>query len=216
MNKKKLPRAVTQTADEMRKAGATTSISPAGEAGSNVAADGRNATAPKKRTKLPEIIDPAQELATGPRPAASGDRQRLSQASAIVERYANLAAIGGIIPLPLINVAGVTVIILRMVKRLCELYGVPYEHGRARALVVSLAAGAVPTTAATVTSSTLVYFIPGVNLLGLAVSSVTASACARAVGNRFVQHFDSGASLIDFPVIDRRKMQQPFATSQSH
>lgn len=203
MNKKKLPRAVTQTADEMRKAGAITSVSKTGNAGSIVVSDG-NAAAPKKRTKLPEIVDRPLAPGTAPMPAASSNRPRLSQANAVVERYANFAALGGIIPLPLINVAGVTVIILRMVKRLCELYDVPYEYGRARALVVSLAAGAVPTTAATVTSSTLVYFIPGVNLLGLAVSSVTASACARAVGHRFVQHFDSGASLIDFPVIDRR------------
>lgn len=204
MNKKKLPRAVTQTADEMRKAGAIAPGSPAGNDDSHLSIERRKADAPKKRTTLPEIIDPPVASIATPAPAASNDRNQLSQANAIVERYANLAALGGVIPLPLINVAGVAAIILRMVKRLCELYGVPYEHGRARALVVSLAAGAVPTTAATVTSSTLVYFIPGVNLLGLAVSSVTASACARAVGHRFVQHFDNGASLIDFPVIDRR------------
>ncbi len=204
MNKKKLPRAVNQTADEMRQAGAMASVSSIGDAGGRVGANGRSTAVSKKRPKTPEIVDAHQAPATASVLGADSDKQRLSQANATVERYANFAALGGVIPLPLVNVAGVTVIILRMVKRLCELYGVPYEHGRARALVVSLAAGAVPTTAAAITSSTLVYFVPGVNLLGLAVSSVTASACARAVGYRFVEHFDNGAALIDFPVIDRR------------
>jgi uncharacterized protein (DUF697 family) len=112
--------------------------------------------------------------------------------------------LGGVIPVPLVNVASVTVIILRMVRKLCQLYGVPYEQGRARALVVGLAGGAVPTTASAVTTSTLIYFVPGVNLLGMAVSSVTASICARGIGRRFVEHFETGASLMDFPVIDRR------------
>lgn len=174
MNKKRLPKAVTKTADEMRKVGADKAASKT-EAGS-----------------------------PGLRLTERDARQRQSQANAIVERYANFSALGGVIPVPLINVAGVTVIILRMVKKLCQLYGVPYEQGRARALIVGLAGGAVPTTASAVTTSTLVYFIPGVNLLGLAVSSVTASLCARGIGRRFVEHFETGASLMDFPVIDRR------------
>ena len=168
MNKKRLPKAVTRTADDMRRAGA---------------------------------ID---TRAMTPQSAEFDATQRQSRANAIVERYANFSALGGVIPLPLINVASVTLIILRMVKLLCKLYGVPYEQGRARALIVGLAGGAVPTTASAVTTSTLIYFVPGANLLGLAVSSVTASACARGIGRRFVKHFETGASLMDFPVIDRR------------
>ena len=172
MNKKKLPRAVTRTADDMRKG--------------NIA----------ERGAIADILPP--------KPTETAATPRQSRANAIVERYANLSVLGGAIPLPLVNVAGVTVIILRMVKLLCDLYGVPYQRGRARALIVGLAGGAVPTTASTVTTSTLVYFVPGANLVGLAVSSVTASVCTRAIGRRFVEHFETGATLLDFPVIDRR------------
>jgi uncharacterized protein (DUF697 family) len=174
MNKKKLPKAVTKTADEMRKAGADQAVSK------------------------------IEAVSLAPQSAERDATQRRLQANAIVERHANISALGGVIPVPLVNVASVTVIILRMVKKLCQLYGVPYEQGRARALVVGLAGGAVPTTASAVTTSTLMYFVPGVNLLGLAVSSVTASICARGIGRRFVEHFETGASLMDFPVIDRR------------
>jgi uncharacterized protein (DUF697 family) len=180
--KKKLPKAVTRTADDMRKAGAVDQ--PQRAAGTGSTGRAAEALAPK-----PADVDPVL---------------RRSQANAIVERYANLSAVGGVIPLPLVNVAGVTAIILRMVKRLCDLYGVPFKIGRARALVVGLAGGAAPTTASAVTASTLVYFVPGANLVGLAVSSVTASVCTRGIGRRFVEHFETGANLLDFPVRDRR------------
>jgi uncharacterized protein (DUF697 family) len=173
MNKKKFPKAVTQTADDIRKAGAT---------------------------EMP-AVDVSDRV---PKPSETGMTRRTSRANAIVERYANFSVLGGAIPLPLVNVASVTVIILRMVKLLCDLYGVPYQSGRARALIVGLAGGAIPTTASAVTTSTLVYFVPGVNLVGLAVSSVTASVCTRAIGRRFIEHFETGATLLDFPVIDRR------------
>jgi uncharacterized protein (DUF697 family) len=174
--KKKLPKAVTQTAADMRRAGAVEGITPR--------------------------IGTKRALATKSNGHEPPDRQ--SRANAIVERHANFSALGGVIPMPLINVASVTVIILHMVKRLCQLYDVPYEKGRARALVIGLAGGAVPSTASAVTASTLVYFVPGANLLGLAVSSVTASACTRGIGRRFVDHFETGASLLDFPAIERR------------
>lgn len=177
MNKKKLPKAVTRTADDMRQGGTTNTTEPKGSE--------------TPVTPVPALDDNAA-------------RQRRTQALAIVERYANLSVLGGAIPVPLLNVAGVTALILRMVQKLCVHYGVPFEKGRARALIVGLAGGAVPTTASAVTASTLVFFIPGANMVGLAVSSVTASVCARAIGRRFVEHFETGASLMDFPVVDRR------------
>jgi uncharacterized protein (DUF697 family) len=184
MSKKKLPKAVTRTADDMRRAGA-----PARP----VAVVAMNSNEPQPQPQMPA------DTLTTPK------NRRHAEAIAIVERHANMNVLGGAIPIPLLNVAGVTAIILRMVKALCRHYGVPYEEGRARALVVGLAGGAVPTTASAVTASTLVMFVPGANMIGLAVSSVAASVCTRGIGRRFIEHFEKGASLLDFPVIERRK-----------
>jgi len=38
-------------------------------------------------------------------------------------------------------------------------------------------------------------FVPGVNVLGLAVSSVTSGAYARSIGQLFIEHFENGAAL---------------------
>ncbi len=197
-SRRKLPRAVTRTAQDMRESGPerdTTAVAA-------VASNGFD-TAPQSARSTPDVV--GASIAIPRRSIPKGEQiARHSKANAIVERYSNVSALGGVIPVPLLNVAGVTTIIVRMVKQLCKLYGVPYEPGRARALVVGVAGGAVPTTASTIATSTLIFFVPGVNLLGLAVSSVTASVCTRAIGRRFVEHFETGANLLDFPVIDRR------------
>lgn len=193
MNKRKLPKAVTQTADEMRQTGA----SDRSFGGATAERSERNSTAMSHLSPG----DGAIALSGG---IAADQQLRLSKAKRIVERHSNFSALGGVVPVPLLNVAGVTTIIVRMVKHLCRLYGVPYQQGRARAIVVGLAGGAIPTTASAIATSTLVFVIPGVNLLGLAVSSVAASVCTRSIGLRFIEHFETGASLLDFPVIDRR------------
>jgi uncharacterized protein (DUF697 family) len=124
---------------------------------------------------------------------------RRAQALKIVERHAVYAAVGGIIPVPIANVASVTAVIVRMVKVLSDLYGTPFERDRARAIVVGFMGGAMPTGLGAVTTSTLGYIVPGSGLLGLAVSSVTAVACTRSIGRIFVEHFESGAGLHDLP-----------------
>jgi uncharacterized protein (DUF697 family) len=123
--------------------------------------------------------------------------RRRSQANSIVERHTAYAAVGGIIPVPIANVASITAVIVRMVKLLSDLYGIPFERDRARAIVVGLMGGAMPTGLGAVTTSTLFYVVPGSGLVGLAVSSIAAVACTRSIGRIFVEHFESGSNLHD-------------------
>jgi uncharacterized protein (DUF697 family) len=146
--------------------------------------------------------------ADSPTGAASTDGEtdaarRRSLAKAIVERHAAYAAIGGVIPVPIANVASITAVIVRMVKVLSGLYGVPFQRDRARAMVIGLMGGTVPTGLAVVTTSTLVSLIPASALIGLAVSSVTAIACTRSIGRIFIEHFESGATLHDLPPLEK-------------
>ena len=107
--------------------------------------------------------------------------------------------------------SAVAAIILRMVKVLSDHYGMPFQRDRARAIVIALMAGAAPAGLGTVTTSTLSFFVPGGLFVGLAVSSVTAAACTRTIGRIFVEHFESGATLADFPVFKRRADYAPKA-----
>jgi uncharacterized protein (DUF697 family) len=87
---------------------------------------------------------------------------------------------------------------------LSDHYGVPFQRDRARAIVIALMAGAAPAGLGAVTTSTLSFFVPGGLFVGLAVSSVTATACTRTIGRIFVEHFESGSTLADFPVFKKR------------
>jgi len=190
MNKKKFPKAVLRTADQMREAGAA----PRPESPDNVIE-----MVPKSEAASTANIA-AQPAAGSTTPAAALRRRR---AVAIVERYANYSAIGGAIPVPLANAAAITALLVRMVKSLSDLYAVPFERNRTRSIVIGLMGGALPTGFATIASSTLSYFVPGLNLVGLAIASVTSGAYARSIGQLYIEHFESGAAL-DFRSLIRR------------
>ncbi len=129
-------------------------------------------------------------FAAGVSPAEIRAARRRAQALALVERYANYSAASGFIPVPIANMATITAVQVRMVRALSELYGVPFDGNRAYSVVIGLLGGVMPTRLATAATSTIVYFVPGFNLFGLAVSSVTASAYARRIGRMLIDHFE--------------------------
>lgn len=132
--------------------------------------------------------------------------RRRRQALSIVERYANYSAVSGFIPLPLANVATIAAVLVRMVRALCQLYGVQFKRNRAYAVVIGLMGGVMPTGLASVATSTMLAVAPGFNLMGLAVFSVTASAYTREIGHVLVDHFESGATLEgDEPIVRRTR-----------
>ena len=210
--KKKLPKAIVGTGDDIAEAEATPTLE---ETPSPAVASGPVRASPVATADLmedddeilsgsetPSVVDP---IVLPKRSKSSADRARHRfQALRIVERYSNYCAAGGTIPLPVVNMAAVMAIIVQMVRLLSRHYGVPFERDRARAIVSGLIGGVVPTGIGTVTASTLFFVLPGSYLMGLAVSSVTAAACCRRVGRTFVDHFECGSTLTDFPAITAR------------
>jgi uncharacterized protein (DUF697 family) len=202
MNKKKLPKAVLLTADDLREAGAK-QRQDARRPAEWDDARAAEAAAPSVSNNVIEMTPKPDndEIALpqlSPQAAAEAARRR-RKAVAIVERHANMSTVGGILPVPILNVAAITAVMVRMVRQLSNLYGVPFQRNRAHALVIGLMGGVMPTGLASAATSALVYVVPGANVLGLVVSSVTAGACARSLGRLFIDHFESGATLVDFP-----------------
>jgi uncharacterized protein (DUF697 family) len=212
VSKKKLPNAIIHPINGMREAvaadrsrewrGALTATTAP-----NQSANGEAVTAPSgpmgaiiEKTRASAV--PVKATSTrGPRTSAETNlAKRQAQARAIVARHAAYSAVGGIVPLPVASVAGITTIIIRMVKMLSNLYGVPFERDRARAIIVGLVGGTVPTGFATVATSTLFFVVPSGALMGLVVSSFTAIACTRSIGQIFIEHFESGATLHDLSI----------------
>jgi uncharacterized protein (DUF697 family) len=212
VNKKKLPNAIMHPIGGMREAAAADGSRQwrgalTGTTASNQPADGRP-PAPQSRP-FGDVIDQTQASSApvtktlaraAPTSAETNVAKRQARARAIVARHAAYSAVGGIFPLPVASVAGITTVIIRMVKMLSDLYGVPFERDRARAIIVGLVGGTMPTGFAAVTTSTLFYVVPSGALMGLVVSSITAIACTRGIGQIFIEHFESGATLHDLSI----------------
>jgi uncharacterized protein (DUF697 family) len=140
-------------------------------------------------------LQPANDLMLAATPKAQWlDEHRLREAFKIVGRHRILAAVGGLFPMPAVNVVGVTAVILRMVKALGDLYGVPFEREKARSIVIGLMGGAAPAGLGAATASTLAFVLPGAAPVGLAVSSVAAAALTRRIGVVFIERFENGAA----------------------
>ena len=121
--------------------------------------------------------------------------KRRAIADRIVERHRTYAAVGGLVPVPVANIASVTAVNLRMVRQLSVLYQVPFQRDRARAAIVSLIGGAAPSGFGAATSSLLTWIVPGGLFVGLGVSALSAGALTRAIGQVFIESFESGAQL---------------------
>jgi uncharacterized protein (DUF697 family) len=190
MTRKPLPKAITRPLGELRPFGP--------EPATDEEVPAPRAAAPADRAEPePALAVSSAPIANDLRPAAPAVTQklaakRLAQAQKIVARHRNYAAVGGLCPLPVVNIAALTAINIRMVQQLSALYQVPFQRDRTRSFIVGLIGGAVPTGVGFATSSTLMWIIPGGLLAGLGVSAVTAAALTRGIGLVFVESFESG------------------------
>jgi uncharacterized protein (DUF697 family) len=219
MSKKKLPKVIVRDIGETQPATSPCSAPPEQpvQANSTALRDSSAAAATYGSQHAGNVVQMIRPAATdslqgnsssiAPHPSqVETDNARRSRALAIVNRYAAYSAIGGLIPVPFANFAGVTTVIVRMVKALCGHYEVPFKDDRARALVIGAVGGAMPSGAAAVTASALLYIAPPAAVLGLAASCATAAAFTHSVGRIFVDHFESGASLDAVPLSERRQV----------
>ena len=201
MNKKKLPKVIRPTTGYVRQM-------PVGfEADQDANWKTDDGGAVVRSMSVSSVPAEPPRAAVMPARTEFHSERRLSQAHAIVERHATYSAAGGLIPLPIANVASVTAIIVRMVKMLSRLYDVPFERDRARAIVVGMVGGAMPTGLAAVASSTLQYLVPASGIVGLAVASVAAVGSTRSIGLVFIEHFERGVTLSDYPAARRQKRE---------
>jgi len=128
---------------------------------------------------------------------ASGiDRQPL--ALEIVKRHVMYAAVVGLVPIPVVNAAGVVGVELKLLRDLARHYDVPFQRDRVKSIASALVAGALSTemgvgTAGVVKGAPLVG-----GALGLVALPAIAGAITYAIGKVFIQHFESGGTFLDF------------------
>ena len=131
--------------------------------------------------------------------------QRDQDASKLVDRFAIWSGVAGLVPVPVIDVLAVGGLQLQMLRRLSQIYGVEFSENRGKALIAALAGCMIPATSGMGAASAL-KAIPVVNILAAGfVMPVLSAGATYAIGKAFVQHFESGGTLLDFNPPDYRE-----------
>ena len=129
---------------------------------------------------------------------AETPEQRHETAAKLVDRFSLWSGVGGLIPLPFFDVLAVGGLQLQMLRRLSQMYDVQFSENRGKALIASIAGTMIPVTSGMGAASAL----KGVPLLGMVASAfvmpVLSAGATYAIGKAFVQHFESGGTLLDF------------------
>jgi uncharacterized protein (DUF697 family) len=152
----------------------------------------------------PEKKDPG-----APAGAEATDESRDEAAANLVDRFSLWSGAAGLIPVPLVDIAAVGGVQIQMLRRLSEIYGVPFSENRGKSIIASLAGSVLPASTATTTGmgiASALKIVPGVGTVISALTMPVFSAGATwVIGKVFIQHFASGGTLLDFNPPDYRE-----------
>jgi uncharacterized protein (DUF697 family) len=132
----------------------------------------------------------------------------LEQADLIVKKYMNWSFVGGLIPIPLVDLAAVSGIQVKMLYDLAKLYDVQFKTQAAQSAVASLLGSVVPGVVTNTALGAGLKFIPIVGTtLGVITMPALSLASTYAIGRIFTTHFETGGTLLDF---DAAKVREHF------
>ena len=124
--------------------------------------------------------------------------ERLAAGDGVIRNHALGAAAVGLIPVPAVDFVGLTALQLNLLRRLAQIYEVPFSQELGKKSIGALVAGFTPMVlSAPLASAVKVVPMIGSTLGGLAMSAV-AGASTYAIGKVFLQHFDSGGTFLNF------------------
>jgi uncharacterized protein (DUF697 family) len=136
------------------------------------------------------------EATNNPQPA---ETPRQPIAEKIIQKNMWWSAGFGILPLPGVDLIGLTTVQIVMLRSLCDLYEVPFSREWGKQTVSALVGGFAPSYA---------KGIPGIGtLVGVVTGPIFYAASTYAIGKVFTQHFESGGTLLSF---DPAKMKEYF------
>jgi uncharacterized protein (DUF697 family) len=138
-----------------------------------------------------------------------------SEARRIINKYMWWSMGAGLLPFPLVDVAAITGVQLRMLQQLSNNYDVPFHRGRGKK-IISVLLGSVIPTSLTYTVGSALKLVPFIGpIIGGISMPIFAGATTYAIGKLFMQHFESGGTFLDLePARVRAYFRQEFEKGQ--
>jgi uncharacterized protein (DUF697 family) len=135
--------------------------------------------------------------------------ERQNEALHSIKNHAITAMGVGILPVPGLDLIALTGVQLSLLRKIGRLYGFTLSDETGKKLLSSVLSGYLPLVIAGPVSSIL-KFIPGVGIAaGVMAQSTLAGAATYAVGKLFLQHFESGGTILDVNTKDMgQKLKQ--------
>jgi uncharacterized protein (DUF697 family) len=128
----------------------------------------------------------------------SGDSKEVL-AGNIIRKYVYWAMGAGVVPLPLVDVAGVATAQIFLVRDLSGLYGVTFSEHLTKNVIGLLMGSLGNRVLAQIAVGTLFKTLPfgGAVIGSLLAMPTLAAACTYALGKVFVRHFEAGGTLMN-------------------
>ncbi|MFZ0066183.1 MAG: YcjF family protein [Pseudolabrys sp.] len=134
---------------------------------------------------------------------AAGDRK--TRARKLVERFSLWSGVAGLLPVPVVDLAVVGGVQLQMLRRLSQIFDIPFSKNRGKAIMASFAGTIIPAS----TGLGVASMIKAVPVAGTAIGALTTPALSvgatYVIGMAFIEHFASGGTLLDFEPPDYRE-----------
>jgi len=122
------------------------------------------------------------------------------QVNKVIRKHVYGSMAVGLVPIPVIDFAGVTGIQINLVRKLAKMYGVQFSRETTKNIIISLIGGTVPV----VTSYPVASFVKVIPIVGYSLGAVTmpviSGASTYAVGKVFYRHFASGGTFLTFDI----------------
>lgn len=161
----------------------------------------------KEETESPavqteSVNEESKALVSTPAEVPQKKKQTSAQAKRIIHNYVKWSAGTALIPLPVADMIAVTAIQLRMLKKLCDFYGITFSEYMGKVLIGSLIGGAnVGLMSASLLKVVPVFGLP----VSISSSMVVSGAITYAVGIVFIHHFENGGTLKNFKPSEHKK-----------
>lgn len=115
-------------------------------------------------------------------------------AQEIVKSHVLYSLGAGLVPIPLLDIAAVSVVQLDMLKQLAKVYDEDFKESAGKGWISAITGSTMARMGAS-----LVKTIPGIgSILGGVTMSVLSGASTYAIGQVFIWHFSTGGNFMDF------------------
>lgn len=125
--------------------------------------------------------------------------ERTDSAQKLVKNYMWFSMGAGLIPVPFIDLATISGVQLKMLCDLSKVYDIPFSENKGKSIVTALLGSIVPNSLVGSSVGSLLKMIPVIGTVMGGISlSIFAGAATYAIGKVFIQHYETGGTLLDF------------------